>query len=247
MIIKKTKELKKYDDLLINYRRNEFSKELFIKIFSKDTLDYLDEKFSNIKTIVNNQNSNDNNEGIQNFENNNENNGNSNKDNSFNQLKNSEESLLLDDNELFCKFLFPDNPKETLFSYYILKKEKIFYETIKFTSNHIIYEDRRIKKIKSWLEETKKNNKVIINSKKLFEVLNDMKESFIKEFNDDIKIGLKFIFRKEKDKVGEAFYNISYKFCYITEKEIEEELNTNKTEEEKEANEVKKPNETNET
>ena len=50
---KKTKELKKYDDLLINYRRNEFSKELFIKIFSKDTLDYLDEEFSNIKTIVN--------------------------------------------------------------------------------------------------------------------------------------------------------------------------------------------------
>ena len=81
----------------------------------------------------------------------------------------------------------------------------------------------------------------------MFEVLNDMKESFIKEFNDDIKRGLKFIFRKEEDKVGETFYNISYVFCYITEKELEEEINTNKTEEEKEANEVKKANETNET
>jgi len=224
-IIKKSlNELEKYNDLLIKCLRDEYIKEIFIKIFPKDIFDYFNKEISNIKTFVNNQNSNINNKGIQSSDDNNENNENPNRDNNINEIRNLQEysknGLQINDYERFCTFLFPPLQKneknKEIFSYYITKRKNNFDETIELASNNFKFEGKIITKIKNWIEKKDELNNLIKNSKIFFKALNDMKQSFSKKLNDKFEIDLEFKFKREMDLPYEPFYNISYECYYIT-------------------------------
>ena len=221
---KALKEISKYEDLLIKCLRDEFIKEILIKIFPKNISDCFNEEISNIMTFVNNQNLNVINKGIQSFDANNENNGNPNPDKLVNEIRNlhdySKTSLEYDnDFKRFCIFLFPSLSKnemsKEIFYYYISKKKKNFDEEIKFVSNNIIFECKTIKKIKKWIEKIDDKNEIIKNSKKFLKGLINWKE-ILKKINEDFEIDLEFIFKREKDLSNESFYNISYE-CYHME------------------------------
>ena len=239
---KALKELAKYEDLLIKCLREEFIKEIFIKIFPKDIFDYFNEEISNIKTLINNQHSNVSNKGIESFDVNNENNKNLNRDNMVNEIKNLQDyyknSLDLDDFKRFCLFLFPslkeNEVNKKIFHYYISKKRKNFDEKIKIISNNITFECKTINKIKKWIEKTDDKNEIIKNSIKFIKGLINWKE-ILEKINEDFDIDLEFIFKREKDLSNESFYNISYECYYITRREIKESKNQNGTVETKTA------------
>ena len=239
---KALKELAKYEDLLIKCLKEEFIKQIFIKIFPKDIFDYFNEEISNIKTFINNQHSNVSNKGIESFDLNNENNENLNRDNMVNEIRNLQDyyknSLDLDDFKRFCLFLFPslkeNEVNKKIFHYYISKKRKNFDEKIKIISNNITFECKTINKIKKWIEKTDDKNEIIKNSIKFIKGLINWKE-ILEKINEDFDIDLEFIFKREKDLSNESFYNISYECYYITRREIKESKNQNGTVETKTA------------
>ena len=202
------KELAGYDDLLINNLRDDFNKEIFVRIFTKDIYQYYNKEISNIKTIVNNQNTN-----VHYIDSNKENNGNLNIDNSITQIRNSPKYYKLFCESLFCS-LNDEECSIDLFSYFIVKKKNIVYEKIVFDRNNIIFDDKSIKQIIYWLGKADENDNLIKNSKKIFKGLNDIKELFLKKLNDEFKI--KFIFKREKDLSDKSFFNISFECYYIT-------------------------------
>jgi len=231
---KSLNELVKYNELLIKCFRDEFIKEIFIKIFPKDIFDYFNKEISNIKAYVNNQNSNINNKGIQSSDVNNENNGNTKRDNKVNEIRNLQEYS--SDYIIFCTFLFPSLHKneesKKIFSYYITKRKNNFDEKIEFASNNIKFEGKFIKKIKKWIEKAdEKDYKIIKNSKELLKGLINW-EKLLEKINEDFEIELEFIFKREKDLSNELFYNISYE-CYQIKKEIKESEKQNEPEETK--------------
>ena len=157
----------------------------------------------------------------------------------LNYFINYKANLLLDDNKIFCKFLFSYLSEEELskgaFTYFISKTQNIFEEKIIIAKNNIIFEDRSIKKIIYWLEKCKDNFK---NCKQFFKIINDMKE-FLKRFSDKFELDLEFIFKREKDSPSEPFHNLSYKCYNIALEKIYESNRQKESEETKSTKTIK--------
>jgi hypothetical protein len=123
-----------------------------------------------------------------------------------NNLNYSESHLPLKEIEKFCILLFRDN-----FTYEIsIKNKYVFEEKYKVGNNNIIYEDKYIKYIRKKLcNENSENNldpTKIKNAKRLFEILNNIRQELNNKFNNSIK--LCYIFKIINKKTNQL-YDIS--------------------------------------
>lgn len=123
-----------------------------------------------------------------------------------NNLNYSESPLPLKEIEKFCILLFRDN-----FTYEIsIKNKYVFEEKYKVGNNNIIYEDKYIKYIRKKLcNENSENNldpTKIKNAKRLFEILNNIRQELNNKFNNSIK--LCYIFKIINKKTNQL-YDIS--------------------------------------